>query len=149
VKPQLLILDEPTAALDVSVQAIILNLLADLREQLGMSYLFVSHDLNIVRLLCDRVLVMYLGKIVESGPVDAVFRRPLHPYTRALVSAIPGAGASVRIDGEPRSPIDPDPRVCRFFGRCPRSGGRCDTEEPLLRELAPGRHAACHHPEES
>jgi peptide/nickel transport system ATP-binding protein len=153
IAPKLLILDEPTAALDVSVQAVILHLLADLREQLGMSYLFVSHDLNVVRLLCDRVLVMYLGRVVESGPVQAVFDRPLHPYTRALVGAIPsierGAGRiRERLDGEPRSPIDPDPGVCRFFGRCPKSGGRCDTEMPQLRELAPAQAVACHHPNE-
>jgi oligopeptide/dipeptide ABC transporter ATP-binding protein len=155
VKPRLLILDEPTAALDVSVQAVILHLLADLREQLGMSYLFVSHDLNVVRLLCDRVIVMYLGKVVESGPVQAVFEHPLHPYTRALIGAIPSAvkgapgepAAKPRLEGEPRSPIDPEPTVCRFFGRCPRSGGRCDTQMPPLVEHAPGHAAACHHPE--
>ncbi|MFM9968898.1 MAG: ABC transporter ATP-binding protein [Burkholderiales bacterium] len=149
VKPRLLILDEPTAALDVSVQAIILHLLADLREQLGMSYLFVSHDLNIVRLLCQRVLVMYLGKIVESGPIEDVFNHPLHPYTQALVSAIPNMGEKkerINLPGEPRSPIDPDPRVCRFFGRCHLAGGRCDTEEPKLHEPRPGRQVACHYP---
>jgi oligopeptide/dipeptide ABC transporter ATP-binding protein len=149
VHPRLLILDEPTAALDVSVQAIILHLLADLRESLGMSYLFVSHDLNIVRLLCQRVLVMYLGKIVESGPIDEVFNHPLHPYTQALVSAIPNMGEKkerIALPGEPRSPIDPDPRVCRFFGRCHGSGGRCDTEEPLLHEPKLGRQVACHYP---
>jgi oligopeptide/dipeptide ABC transporter ATP-binding protein len=149
VRPKLLVLDEPTAALDVSVQAVILHLLASLRDRLNMSYLFVSHDLNIVRLLCHRVLVMYLGKLVESGPVEEVFRRPLHPYTRALMAAIPTMAerrGRVRVQGEPRSPIDPDPRVCRFFGRCDASGGRCDTEMPELREISPGHSAACHHP---
>jgi peptide/nickel transport system ATP-binding protein len=154
-KPKLLILDEPTAALDVSVQAIILHLLADLREQLGMSYLFVSHDLNVVRLLCDRVIVMYLGKVVETGPVDALFRNPQHPYTRALIAAIPKMAASAAapgmeptppLTGEPRSPIDPDPNVCRFYGRCPKSGGRCNIEMPLLQERDAGHSVACHFP---
>lgn len=150
VKPQLLILDEPTAALDVSVQAVILHLLADLREQLGMSYLFVSHDLNIVRLLCDRVLVMYLGKIIESGPAQAVFAQPRHPYTQALISAIPQAGGAassrIRMTGEPRSPINPSPQTCRFYGRCPKGEARCQEQMPVLQEMAAGHEVACHFP---
>jgi oligopeptide/dipeptide ABC transporter ATP-binding protein len=148
-QPKLLVLDEPTSALDVSVQVVILKLLDDLRRRLGMSYLFVSHDLNIVRLLADRVLVMYLGKIVESGPVTDVFERPRHPYTRALLSAVPGGlpgagGPRIRLSGEPQSPIDPSPTTCRFYGRCPEGFDRCRTEMPVLR-LERGEHAvACH-----
>jgi peptide/nickel transport system ATP-binding protein len=150
VRPRLLVLDEPTSALDVSVQAVILRLLADLRQRLGMTYLFVSHDLNLVRLMSDRVLVMYLGRIVETGPVEAVFERPRHPYTRALVSAIPvlDPGARrprARLTGEPRSPIDPSPTVCRFFGRCPEGHDRCEREMPVLQVAGDNGHqAACH-----
>lgn len=143
VRPRLLILDEPTAALDVSVQAVVLQLLARLRTELGLSYLFVSHDLNVVRLLTDRVAVMYLGKLVETGPSEAVFRSPRHPYTQALVSAIPGQGPRIRLSGEVASPIDPPAHTCRFHGRCPRGEDRCAREAPALTRRDE-RAVACH-----
>ena len=147
-RPSLLILDEPTSALDVSVQAVILHLLADLRERLGMAYLFVSHDLNVVRMVTERVLVMYLGKIVEAGPADVVFDRPVHPYTRALVSAVPvldphNRRERMRLTGEPRSPIDPSPTTCRFFGRCPEGFERCEREMPVLAPAGADHEVAC------
>jgi oligopeptide/dipeptide ABC transporter ATP-binding protein len=143
VQPRLLILDEPTAALDVSVQAVVLQLLDRLRRELGLSYLFVSHDLNVVRLLTDRVAVMYLGKLVEVGPAAEVFRTPKHPYTRALVSSIPGQGPRIRLSGEVGSPIDPPAQACRFHGRCPQGVDRCAREAPAW--TAPQGHAAaCH-----
>ncbi len=140
-RPKLLILDEPTAALDVSVQAVVLQLLDRLRRELGLTTIFVSHDLNVVRLLTDRVAVMYLGKIVEMGPSASVFARPRHPYTRALVSAVPGQGPRIRLEGEVQSPIDPPP-LCRFRSRCPGVHDRCQREAP---PVSGGEHiAACH-----
>jgi oligopeptide/dipeptide ABC transporter ATP-binding protein len=148
VEPSLLILDEPTSALDVSVQAVVLKLLAELRDRLGMSYLFVSHDLNVVRLLCSRVAVMYLGKIIEVGPTEALFTNPRHPYTAALVGSIPDPARRgeprPRLDGNPTSPIDPDPRTCRFYSRCAKSVDICNRVMPLLRTVDRDHAAACH-----
>ncbi len=147
-RPDLMILDEPTAALDVSVQVTILKLLAELRARLGMSYVFVSHDLNVVRLLCDRVAVMYLGRIVETGPAEAVFRDPRHPYTRALIAAAPALDGIRRpvplLPAEPRSPVDLSPSLCAFHGRCPDGVERCLQERPVLRRMEEGWEAACH-----
>ncbi len=149
-EPSLLILDEPTSALDVSVQAVILHVLEDLKNRLGMSYLFVSHDLNVIRLLCQKVLVMYLGRIVEAGPTREILRHPRHPYTRALLSAIPAIDTTerterVRLTGDPMSPIDPSPHVCRFYSRCPHREDRCQEEMPMLESYPGGIEVACFH----
>lgn len=154
VEPRLLVLDEPTSALDVSVQAVVLKLLMQLRREAGIALLFVSHDLNVVRLLCDRITVLYLGKAVEVGPARQVFGAPRHPYTRALISAVPrlpGVERAPRelLVGELRSPIDPDPNACRLHGRCPREASVCAARAPELQEIAPGHLVRCHFPLEA
>jgi len=140
-EPRLLVLDEPTAPLDVSVQATVLKLIDGLRRKRRLTLLFVSHDLEVVRLMCDRVLVLYLGRVAEIGPVDALLRAPRHPYTMALIEAGPGRGGRAP-PGEPGSPIDP-PAACLFAGRCAFAEPCCSTARPLLRELAADHAAAC------
>ncbi len=147
VQPKLLVCDEAVAALDVSIQAQILNLFMDLRDQLGLAYLFISHDLGVIEHLCDRVAVMYLGRVVESAPVEELFARPNHPYTRALLAEIPridqrGARFSA-IRGEIPSPMAP-PSGCHFHPRCPHAMPRCATEVPRLRGIAVRHASACH-----
>lgn len=146
--PKLIVLDEPTSALDVSVQAQIINLLDDLKRQKGLTYIFISHDLNVVHHLSDRIGVMYLGKLVEIGDSETVFNAPLHPYTQALLGAIPMPEVRedhewVILQGSVPSPADPPPG-CRFHTRCPVAVEKCSVIEPLLVEISPGRQAACH-----
>jgi oligopeptide/dipeptide ABC transporter ATP-binding protein len=145
--PKLVVADEPVSALDVSVQAQILNLLKDIQDEYGMAYLFVSHDLRVIRHVSDEVAVMYLGKIMELGPSGDLFRKPIHPYTRSLLSAVPMLGDApsehIVLSGEIPSPVAPPPG-CRFHTRCFMAQKVCAEVCPLLREVAPGRFAACH-----
>jgi oligopeptide/dipeptide ABC transporter ATP-binding protein len=150
--PALVICDEAVSSLDVLIQAQVLSLFEQLRTGLGLSYLFIAHDLALVKQVSDRVAVMYLGKLCETGPSESIYRNPLHPYTRALLDAIPGhePAAARRVStrslqGEPPSPVHP-PSGCRFRTRCPRAQQRCAAEEPAMRELAADRAVACHFP---
>ncbi len=151
--PKLILLDEPVSALDVSIQAQVINLLDELQDDFGLSYVFVAHDLSVVRHVSDRIAVMYLGKMMELSPSEELYTKPIHPYTSVLLDAIPIPDpaenrARVRrvVTGEVPSPIDP-PLGCRFASRCPRASDVCREVEPQLTEYADGHLAACHHPQ--
>ncbi|MHA7874131.1 ABC transporter ATP-binding protein [Roseivivax sp.] len=147
VTPEILVCDEAVSALDVSIQAQILNLFMDLRDEFGLTYLFISHDLAVIEHIADRVLVMYLGRVVESGPTEALFSDPAHPYTRSLIEGVPRLDRRRKvfapIEGDIPSPLDP-PSGCAFHPRCPLAVARCVSEPPALRDMGQGRLAACH-----
>jgi peptide/nickel transport system ATP-binding protein len=150
IQPKLLICDEPVSSLDVSVQAQILNLLEDMKRRYGLTMVFISHDLAVVKNVSDRIAVMYLGKLCELAPADELHRRPLHPYTASLLDSVPIPNPDVPprrapVTGEPPSPLDP-PSGCRFHTRCAFAQDRCRQEEPSVREVLPGHFAACHFP---
>jgi oligopeptide/dipeptide ABC transporter ATP-binding protein len=147
-KPRLIVCDEPVSALDMSIQAQVLNLLKDLQERFGLTYVFISHDLRAVRFLSDRVAVMYLGRIIEVAPADDIYARPAHPYTEALIKAIPQPNADAKraddvIEGDVPSPVNP-PTGCHFHPRCPLAIDVCRSAMPELRAIGPGRSVACH-----
>jgi oligopeptide/dipeptide ABC transporter ATP-binding protein len=153
VDPRLILLDEPVSALDVSIQAQVINLLGELQDEFHLSYVFVAHDLSVVRHVSDRIAVMYLGKLMEISPAEELYSKPIHPYTSALLGAIPipdpnenRARTREVVTGEPPNPINP-PSGCRFHTRCPHATEVCKTVEPQLTEYGAGHVAACHHPQ--